>query len=65
LFKDLSVEGFISVILKNPGPKNGLGELIGIFHDHGFLFIEQALEIEGVLIVVFGELGELEGDSFG
>jgi hypothetical protein len=38
---------------------------MGIFHDHGFFFIEEALEVEGVLVIVFGKLGKLEGDSFG
>jgi len=65
LFKDFFVEGFVAVILKDSGPKNGLSEFVGIFHDHGFFFIEKALEVEGVLVIVFGKLGKLEGDSFG
>ncbi len=65
MFKDFFVEGFVSVILKDSGPKNGLSKLTGIFHDHGFFLIEEALEVESVLVIVFGELGKIEGDSFG
>jgi hypothetical protein len=65
LLQDVFVKCFVSVIFQNSGPKNGLGKLIGIFHDHGFFLIEQTFKIEGVLVVIFGELSKLKGDSFG